>query len=100
MINPLFSLLILIFISPISCQPKTISTKENKLSVINELLLNIENNIKANKQIVLCLNAQKVSYIITKNIKELKKTEPNYDWYEIKKLMDKISNDICNENQK
>ena len=72
-----------------------LSLRQDKFISFNNSLKKIEIYMETKSYKKLCKEAVYAEQIINKNYLRFKKLEPNYDWNEIKKLMQAIPIQIC-----
>ncbi len=89
--------LILIYIFAlvsINIHAKEINPRQ-KLEAINNLIEELEYNLKEGNLLDACKQAKKASKEIGLNLKKLKKLEPNYAWKEIKMVLLNVPKRYC-----
>ena len=92
--NSTITLLTLIFIgaNTISANSRSIYRNKGYRRKFDAHLIELGIAIETKNQSLTCTEAKNASSLITRDYKELKKSEPYYDWHEINKLLINISN--------
>ena len=75
--------------------PNYFSNLLSPIESLNNSLNSLEEYQRQGNQSGICLEAIKSEKIIIKNIKNLKKIEPYYDWVNIRNVLISIQNDTC-----
>ena len=92
-IHPLF--ITLITLSPNFEGDFFISSSESYKARIDSHIENVERYMGASQYSKACSEANMAATLIRKNLKSLKKIEPNYTWIEIKEVLININNKYC-----
>tara|TARA_Y100001968_G_C19419474_1_gene750921 strand:- start:1433 stop:1762 length:330 start_codon:yes stop_codon:yes gene_type:complete len=93
----IFILIILILYGVKSNSQNHLYKINSALSKLNYYLEKLEQSLKTNNYIDSCYESKTAFEIIELNSEELMRQEPNYNWSEIKGLLDKISIDSCHK---